>query len=141
MGHCHFLKSTCDIGDPPSRAPLLAWPGVLTCREAAPHLDAHHPELVEDGGLLEADLQGLHRLHVLKDQGLGVSQVLVLHVITELLLQIGKSCSIHEHTRHVLPIQGRIQGVCLGGSGPPNRTPKVHKMEKRCPCARECNAF
>ena len=21
MRHCHFLKSTCDIGDPPSRAP------------------------------------------------------------------------------------------------------------------------
>ena len=24
MQHCHFLKSTCDIGDPPSRAPGMA---------------------------------------------------------------------------------------------------------------------
>ena len=23
-GHCHFLNSTCDIGDPPSRAPVKA---------------------------------------------------------------------------------------------------------------------
>ena len=23
MRHCHFLNSTCDIGDPPSRAPVV----------------------------------------------------------------------------------------------------------------------
>ena len=29
MRHCHYLKSTCDIGDPPSRAPLMNEGGVL----------------------------------------------------------------------------------------------------------------
>ena len=28
MRHCHFLKSTCDIGDPPSRAPNTRMLGV-----------------------------------------------------------------------------------------------------------------
>ena len=34
MQHCHFQKSTCDIGDSPSRAPILSQ-----------HHPRHHPSL------------------------------------------------------------------------------------------------
>ena len=36
MRHCHFLNSTCDIGDPPSRAPRV------TRRPTTPWRDSRH---------------------------------------------------------------------------------------------------
>ena len=43
MGHIHFVKSTCDIGDPPSRAPILPSTGPLPqITDIGPLLISHH---------------------------------------------------------------------------------------------------
>ena len=69
MGHCHFLKSTCDIGDRPSRAPDILTSPVLT-PPPPPYrqhgVGALHPPLVwREGGRVTRHVdRGQHLRHL-----------------------------------------------------------------------------
>ena len=54
MRHCHFLKSTGDIGDPPSRAPIVfgTYPSLQT--ELVPGV---RPVRLRSGVLAEAECE------------------------------------------------------------------------------------